>query len=196
MTTRTRSRPIFRQVRSASKPIVVLAWAMAVASLGFAVVNIVFEVTGRFDQGPLADYSSGISVVNWFVVVVKVLGAAVALLSVATRPRLAARTVNVLIWGAAGVLGIYSLGNLGQATGLAVGVGGSPDLITAAGVAYALMFLLAAAGFIVLATSHTRRSGLGPGPAILGSIGGLILLGTILVFLPMMLSALKIMPPH
>ncbi|MFZ0013614.1 MAG: hypothetical protein WAL25_05800 [Acidimicrobiia bacterium] len=178
----------------ASKPLKLLAWLLAIASLAFAVVNIVFEMSGRFDQGPFADYSSGISIVNWFVVLVKAMGSAVALASVATRPWFSPRTVNIMIWGAAGVLGVYSLGSMGQAIGMTFGLGGSPELIDVAGIVYVLLFLLAAAGFAVLALSHTRRARLGPGPAILGSVGGVLLLGIILLFLPMVLTAFGIMP--
>jgi hypothetical protein len=171
-----------------------LAWFLALGTLVFAVVNIVFEMTGRFDAGHLSEYAAGLSIANWFVVVLKVIGAAVALLSVAQRQRLSARVTNTLIWGAAGTLGVYSIGNVGQAIAMATGVAGSIQQIDAAGVLYVLLFLLAAAGFAVLAVSHTKRSELGPGPAILGSVGGVVLLGIILLALPELLSALGIMP--
>lgn len=195
MTRPSRPRPDLDRVRAAGKPIRVLAWALAIGTLAFAVVNVVFEMSGRFDEGPLSEYSTGLSVANWFVVFVKVMGAGVALLCVTTRPRVAARTVNVLIWGAAGVLGIYAIGSLGQAIGLAASNGGPAGSIDLAGVAYVSLFLAAAAGYTALSVSHTRRSGLGPGPAVLGVIGGLVLLGTIFLVLPMLLSALEIMPP-
>lgn len=195
MTRPSRPQPDLDRVRPAGKPVRVLAWALAIGTLAFAVVNVLFEMSGRFDEGPLSEYSTGLSVANWFVVFVKVMGAGVALLSVATRPRVAARTVNVLIWGGAGVLGIYAIGSLGQAIGLAASTGGPAGSIDLAGVAYVSLFLAAAAGYTALSVSHTRRSGLGPGPAVLGVIGGLVLLGTIFLLLPMLLSALEIMPP-
>jgi hypothetical protein len=167
---------------------------LAIGSIAFAVVNVVFELNGRFDEGPLADYSAGLSIVNWFVAAIKVLGAAVAIMSVARRPRLSPRVVNFLIWGAAGVLGVYSLGSLAQAIGIEVGVGGNGDRIDSAGTIYVALFLLAAAGFVNLAVSHTRRSRLGFGSAILGSVGGVILLAFILLVLPMLLSAIGVMP--
>jgi uncharacterized membrane protein len=63
-----------------------------------------------------------------------------------------------------------------------------------AGIIYVVGFLLAAVGFVIVAISHTRRSGLGVGPAILGAVSGVILLGVILVALPALLTALGIMP--
>ncbi|MGA8040099.1 MAG: hypothetical protein WCA93_08335 [Acidimicrobiia bacterium] len=171
----------------------VLAWALAIGSLAFAIVNVVFEATGRFDEGPWADYSSAISIINWFVFVVKVVGAGVALLSVTSRPPLAPRVVNFSIWGAAGVLSVYALGSVGQAIGLVLG----PDAveqINGAGILYVTLFLLAAAGFVILASSHTRRFGIGRAPAIGGAVGGVGLLGFILLILPAILSALGLMP--
>ena len=54
---------------------------------GFAVVNVAFELAGRFRDGPYARYAAGIAVMNWFVVGLKAVGAAVALRSISDRPR-------------------------------------------------------------------------------------------------------------
>jgi hypothetical protein len=81
-----------------------------------------------------------------------------------------------------------------EAVGLATGVVGSREQIDTASIVYVLAFCLAAAGFVVLAISHSKRSGSGVGTAILGSLGGLIVLGVILYALPLVLSALGIMP--
>jgi len=194
MTTEAQSEPVSDRVRRASKMIELMAWILASGAVAFAIVNIAFEMTGRFEEGPLSEFSAGLSIVNWFVAALKVLGAAVALLSIARRPCVSARVVNTLIWGASAVLGVYSLGSVGQAIGMATGLAGSSEQIDPAGITYVLAFLLAAAGFAVLAISHTRRSELGVGPAIVGSIGGVVLLGIILVALPMLLSAVGIMP--
>ena len=56
---------------------------MALSCLGFAAVNVLFEITDYFVGGPYAEYASEISVANWSVVVLNVVGAAAALLSVA-----------------------------------------------------------------------------------------------------------------
>ena len=181
------------RVRPATYAIRTLAWVLAIGSIGFAVVNVVYEMTGRFDEGPLSEYEAGVTILNWFVAALKVIGAAVALVSVAPQSRVPARLVNILIWGGAGTLGVYALGSVVQAVGLAVDPATS-GLIDAAGILYVLGFLLAAGGFAVLARSHSRRSGLGAGPAILGAVGGVILLGTILVLVPILLSAFGIMP--
>jgi hypothetical protein len=193
MTLQTQTVATKRALVPANKPIRTLAWALAMGSVAFAVVNLVFEMTGRFEDGPLSEYEAGLTILNWFVAALKVFGASVALVSVAGHSRRSARLVNVLIWGAAGTLGIYSLGNVVQAVMLAVDPATSGQ-IDSAGIVYVLGFLVAAAGFAVLARSHSRRSGLGAGPAILGAVGGVIILGTILVLLPSLLAALGIMP--
>jgi hypothetical protein len=193
MTLETQAEATKRAVVPASKATRTLAWVLALGSVAFAVVNVVFEMTGRFEGGPLSEYEASLTIVNWFVAALKVFGAVVALVSVKRHSRATARLVNLLIWGAAGTLGIYSIGNVVQAVALAVDPATSGQ-IDAAGIVYVLGFLVAAAGFAVLATSHSRRSGLGAGPAILGAVGGLIILGTILVLLPFLLAALGVMP--
>src|SRR5215203_2586173 len=70
---------------------------MALWCLGFAVVNVVFEITGHFAGGAYAWYASGLSVMNWLVAGLKVLGAVVALLSVARRPGRVSSTI-VTCW--------------------------------------------------------------------------------------------------
>lgn len=190
----TRSDLIHGRAIPASSSIKVLAWVLAVASITFAVVNVGFELTGRFSEGPLSEYASGLSVANWFVTALKVTGGAVALLSVWPQSRITPRLVNVLIWGAAGTLGVYALGNLGQAVGLAADGAGNGSAVDLAGLVYVVGFLLAAAGFVVLAKSHSRRHGLGAGPAVIGVLGGVVILATILLVLPLLLTQLGIMP--
>jgi hypothetical protein len=193
MTIETHTDAVAGLVPPAGRPIRVLAWLLALGSIAFAVVNVVFEMTGRFEEGPLSEYETGLTILNWFVAALKVLGAGIAVLSVAKHSRINARFVNVLIWGAAGTLGVYSLGNIVQVVGL-VADPASSGQVDFAGIVYVVGFLLAGAGFVVVAISHTRRSGLGVGPAILGAVGGVILLGVILVALPALLTALGIMP--
>jgi uncharacterized membrane protein len=193
MTIETQTEAAPDRVRPAGKPIRVLAWVLALGSIAFAVVNVVFEMTGRFEEGPLSQYATGLAIVNWFVAALKVLAAGVAVLSVAKHAWINARLVNVLIWAAAGILGVYSLGNIVQVVGLLADPASSGQ-VDVAGIVYVVGFLLAAAGFAVVAVSHSRRSGLGVGPAILGAVGGVVLLGVILVALPALLTALGIMP--
>jgi hypothetical protein len=168
---------------------------MALCCIGFAVVNIVFELTDRFADGPYAEYSTGLAVMNWLVVGLKAMGAAVALLSVASRPRfLPPAFLGVLLWGAFAMLALYGVGSLAQAIGMASGLTGSADQIDLAGVAYVLFFLLLAAGYGVLAISYSRRFRLRKGVAVLGALGAPVALGVILLAVPMLLAALGVMP--
>ncbi|MCT2582197.1 hypothetical protein [Actinophytocola gossypii] len=163
--------------------------------LGFALVNVVFEVTGHFDRGRYAEYSSAFSVLNWLVVVLKVAGAAVALLSVARRPwPVPAAVVTVSLWGAFATLAGYALGSVAEAVGMAVGLTGTVDGIDLAGIVYVLFFLLVAAGFGVLAVSYSRRHGTRRRLAVLGVLGGPVLLGLVLVAVPALLAAVGLMP--
>jgi hypothetical protein len=168
---------------------------MALCCIAFAVVNIVFQLTDRFADGPYAEYSTGITVMNWLVVGLKAVGAAVALLSVASRPRfLPPAFLGVLLWGAFAMLALYGVGSLAQAIGMASGLTGSADQIDLAGVAYVLFFLLLAAGYGVLAISYSRRFRLRKGVAVLGALGAPVALGVILLAVPRLLVALGVMP--
>lgn len=175
--------------------VTVIGCLTALCCIGFAVVNVVFEVTGRFADGPYAAYASGIAVMNWLVVGLKVMGAAVALLSVAKRPRfLPPALLGVLLWGAFAMLGVYALGSVVQAVGMASGLAGTADQIDVAGIGYVLFFLLLAAGYGALAISYSRRFGLRTGVAILGVLGAPVVLGLILLAVPTLLAALGLMP--
>jgi len=57
---------------------------MAAWCLGFAAANIAFRVIGRFVSGPCAVLAAGLAEMNWVVVGLKLLGAAVAVLAVIT----------------------------------------------------------------------------------------------------------------
>ena len=169
--------PARRSVCAASIPqgpaVTATAALVALGSLGFALVNIIFEVSDRFADGPYAEYASGLTVMNWLVAGLKLVGAAVALLSVARRPRLVSPPVMaVLLWGAFATLGVYALGSVVQAIGMALGLMGSAAQIDVAGVAYVLASLLFAAGYGVLAISYARRHGLKRGSVVVGVLGG------------------------
>lgn len=168
---------------------------MASWCIGFAVVNIVFEHTDHLADGPYADYASAFTVMNWLVVALKGLGAVVALLSVADHPRGVPPTVvNVLVWAAFATLGVYALGGVAEAVGTVSGLTGSIDQVTVAGVGYVLLFLLAAAGYGVLAIAHSRRHRLGKRFAVLGVLGAPVVLGGVLLAVPALLTALGVMP--
>lgn len=175
--------------------VTVIARLVALCCMGFAVINIVLELTDHFADGPYAEYSDGLAVMNWLVVGLKAAGAAVALLSVARRPgSLPPVLVGVSLWGAFAMLAVYAVGSTAQAIGMAAGLTGSADAIDPAGVAYVLFFLLLAAGYGVLAVSYSRRFRLGKGVVVLGVLGAPVALGVILLAVPMLLAALGVMP--
>lgn len=170
---------------------------MALWCIAFAIVNIAFEFTDHFTGGPFAEYAAGITVMNWVVIGLKALGAAVALLSVVNIPKLhLPALMTILLWGAFATLGLYALGSVTQAIGIISGFSGTADQINPASVGYVFMFLLAAAGYGVLAVSYSRRHGMRRGYAVLGVIGAPVLLGLILIAIPMLLVALGLMPAY
>lgn len=184
------------QVKSAPTAVTITAILGTLALLAFATVNIVFEGTNHFADGPLAAYASGLTVMNWLVVGLKLLGAVVLMLSVTRRAnRLAPNWMTLLLWGAVGTFAIYALGTIGEAVGMATGLAGSPDEIDAAGVAYLVGTVFFATCFGVVAVSYTRRAGWRPLPIVVGIVGAPILLVALLVLAPTLLVLLGIMPP-
>ncbi|MGP3929042.1 hypothetical protein [Nonomuraea sp. KM88] len=171
------------------------ALLVALCCVGFAVVNVIFELTGRFDGGPYAAYASGLLVMNWLVVVLKLVGAGAALSSIANRPTILPPAVlGVVLWSAFALLSFYALGAVVQAFGMALGLMGSADQITLAGVGYVLFFTLMAIGFGALAISYSRRFEIRKGVIALGVVGGPVALGLLLLAVPMLLTALGVMP--
>ncbi|WP_460463779.1 hypothetical protein [Arthrobacter pigmenti] len=168
---------------------------VAVCCLGFAGVNIVFESLGRFADGPYAGYASGITVVNWLVIALKVVGAGVALLSVARQPLFARpAVVGVLAWGAFATLGVYVSGSMVEAVGMVTGLMPGAAGIGLLDVAYVLFFLFFAAGFGMLAISYSRRHRLPKRVAVLGLLGPPVVLGGVLFAVPALLAAIGVMP--
>jgi hypothetical protein len=175
--------------------VIVVAVLMAAGCLAFTAVNVFFEVTDRFGDGPAADYASGLTVMNWFVVVLKVVGAAVALLSVSRLPSpVPPVLLGVALWGAFTTLGVYGLGSVLEAVGMATGVAGTIEDIDLAGIGYVLGFLFAAAGFGVLAVSYSRRNRLPKRVVALGALGAPVTLGLVLLAVPALLVAVGVMP--
>ena len=168
---------------------------MALWCLGFAAVNVTFEIAGHFAGGTYGHYASGISVVDWLAAGLKVLGAVVALLSVAQRPRLASSDiVTVLVWAAFATLGVYTLGAAVEAAGMSLGLIGGASQIDTRSVAYVLFFLVAAAGYGVLATSYCQRHPQRKGLLILGVLGAPVVLGLLLLGIPALLAAFGLLP--
>lgn len=167
---------------------------MALWCVGFATVNAVFEATDWLAGTPYAGYP-GISVMNWFVAGLKLVGAAVALLTVAGRPRFVPPAVlGLAAWGAFATLAVYSLGSVAEAVGMLAGLAGGPDQVTGWGIGYVLFFLSAAAGFGVLAVSHSRRYAVPRRVALLGALGAPALLALILLVVPTVLAAFGLLP--
>jgi hypothetical protein len=156
----------------------------------FAAISVWFEVTDKFASGPYAADADALSVVNWYVVVVKLVGVAAALLAVARTPALLRpSTVGTLLWAAFATVGIYVVGSLAQAVAMLAGVAGDAERLDLTSVGYVLAFLLATAGFGLLAFSYARRAGLGRREVLLGVCGAPLVLGSILVVLPALLRA-------
>jgi hypothetical protein len=115
---------------------------------------------------------------------------AAAVLAVTEPPRfLRPSTVGVLLWAAFATVTVYLAGSLGQAVAMLTGVAGDADRLDLASAAYLLAFLLAAAGFGLLAFSYAKRARLGRREVLLGVCGAPIVLGSILVVLPALLRA-------
>jgi hypothetical protein len=132
---------------------------------------------------------------DWTVVVLKVLGATVALASVTSRRvRVSPRLVAVMVCGAAAVLTVYCVGSIVEAIGMLTGVGGDPADLTARSVGYLVLFLFAAAGYGVLGLSFSRRYDTGRREALIGVLGGPIVVGTLLVGIALLLGSLGLMP--
>lgn len=168
---------------------------LALGCLGFSLVNIVFEVTGHFAGGPLAGYTSAVSVLDWLAVGLKVVAAAVALLVVAKRPRFVSSAVlTASVWGAFALLTVYTLGNLAETVGMATGLAGSADQITGRNIGYVLFFLLGAAGYGTLAISYSRRVGFRKGYAVLGILAGPAVIALLLLAIPTLLARIGLMP--
>ncbi len=168
---------------------------MALWCLGFAVVNLVFEVTGHFADGVYARYAPGLSVMDWLAAGLKVLGAAVALLSVARRPRLVSpAVVTVGVWAACATLAVYGLGSIAEAVGMGLGLIGGVGQIGLRSVAYVLFFVVAAVGYGALAISYSRRYPGCKGLAILGVLGAPAVLGLLLLAIPALLAAFRLLP--
>lgn len=178
-----------------SRRVAWLARLLALWCLGFAAVNVAFEVTGHFADGPLAAYAHGAAVMDWIVFVLKVAGAAVALLTVAHRRALVPPALlTVAVWAAFALLGVYALGNVVEGIGMATGLAGSPDQITPRNVAYVLFFLPAAAAYGILAISYSRRTGSRKWFALLGVLGGPLVIALLLLAIPALLASFGMLP--
>jgi hypothetical protein len=183
--------------RPASPRVRAVAWLVAAWCVGFAAVNLAFEATGHFAHGAHAEYATALSVMNWAVSVLKVLGATVALVSVSSRPvHVSPRLVAVLVCGAAALLGLYCLGSLVQAIGMVTGAAGDADDLNPRSVGYLVLFMVAAAAYGVLAVSFFRRYEIGRREALISALGAPIVLAALLGAIPLLLVLLGLMPAY
>lgn len=185
-----------RDVGRPKAAVVLVGVLVALVCAGFAAVNVAFvlglPLSGDGYARLVAGHSSGFDVMNWLVVVLKVIGAAVAVASVTGRPRVRPGVLGVAVWGAFATLAVYVLGSLVEAAGFVLG--GHTDRIDPASVGYVVFFLLFAAGFGVLAVSYARRHRLGPRHVLLGLLGAPAVLGLVLFAVPTLLAASGMLP--
>lgn len=182
-----RTRP---RVAPPSPLVTAVAALVAVWCAVFAAISVWFEVTDRFASGPYAADADALSVVNWYVVVLKLVGVAAAVLAVTEPPRaLRPSTIGVVLWAGFATVTVYVAGSLAQAAAMLAGVAGDAEQLDVAAVGYVLAFLLAAGGFGVLAFSYAERARLGRREVLLGVCGAPLVLGSVLVALPALLEA-------
>jgi hypothetical protein len=174
--------------------VVAVGLLVALWCAGFAGISVWFELTEYFATGQYAEDATAISVVNWFVAVLKLVGVAVALLAITRTPRfMAPRIVGALLWAAFATLALYVAGSITQAVVMLTGLAGEADQIDASALGYVLAFLLAAAGFGILAASYARRAGLSRRVLWIGACGAPLVLGSVLVILPAILRAVGLL---
>ena len=146
---------------------------------------------------------SGLVVISLLVLVLKLAGAGVALAAVLVRPGTARpwpRLLGVALWGAFGVLALYSAGNLLITAATESGLMAPSAAWTAAGgvtgraILYVLFFLAGAAMFGTLAVWFHRRHQLGWTSAVAGLAGAPLLLGLVLGAAPAILGHWGLLP--
>jgi hypothetical protein len=201
--------PVPPVTRWRSPPVSVRAVGYAAAAwcLGFAGVSawqVAADLTGKPDpRQRYAAYASGLAILGVLVLVLKLAGAALALTAVLVQPGLPRRWLRLLgvgLWGAFGLLGLYSAGNLVITVGTVTGVLAPSAAWTAAGgvtvkaVLYVLFFLVGAALFGVLAVWFHRRHRLEWTVAVAGLVGAPLLLGLLLAAAPAILGRWGLLP--
>jgi hypothetical protein len=196
-----------RPGRHGGHPVAVLGYTAAAWCLGFAGVSawqVATDLVGQSDTHQrYAAYASGLAIMSALVGVLKLAGAALALAAVRVQPglpRWPLQLLGVALWGAFGLLGLYSAGNLiitvGTVSGLlapsaAWTAGGG---VTAKAVLYVLAFLVGAALYGVLAIWFHRRHHLRWTSAVAGLAGAPLLLGLMLAAAPGILGSWGLLP--
>lgn len=182
-------------------PVRVVGYTVAAWCLAFVAVSGWQLVTGREASDPFATYASGIAAMIILVLVLKILGAVMALLAIRSQlPRMSPKLLAIGLWGAFALLAIDSAGSIvlavGNMTGLMEPTAAweSAGGITPRSILYVLFFLVGAILFGVLARSFHRRHRVPWTAAGLGLLGASILLGAFLVIAPKILSYLDLLP--
>jgi hypothetical protein len=188
-------------------PVRVVGYAAAAWCLGFAGVSawqVAAYLTGQPDpRQRYAAYASGLAIIGVVVLVLKLAGATVALAAVLVppgRPRRPRQLLGVALWGAFGLLGLYSAGNLAITIGTVSGLLPPSAAWTAAGgvtakaIGYVLFFLVGAALLGVLAVWFHRRHHLRWTSAVAGLAGAPLLLGLLLAVAPAILGRWGLLP--
>jgi hypothetical protein len=187
---------------SASLPVVptrpgaavrVVAGLVVVACLGFAAVNLGLLYTDALRSDSyrelLTGTARGLAAMNWLVFALKLIGAGLALMSVARRPLFGRPAwIGTLLWAGFAAVAVYALGNVVGAVGLMTGLSGHAADISLLDVAYVTFFLAFGAGFGVLAVSYHRRFGLPRKVIPLGAVGAPVLIGSVLFVVPAVLA--------
>lgn len=187
-TTGAPATPTHRVPAPPSRFVVAVGLVIALWCTGFAAISVWFEFTDQFATGKYAEEADALSVMNWLVAFLKVLGVVAALLAIRSRP-VAPRITGVVLWGAFATVTVYVLGSIAQAVVILTGIAGDGDGVDARSVAYVVGFLVAAIGFGILAISYARRVGLSIWVIILGVLGAPVVLGGVLVIVPALLKA-------
>jgi hypothetical protein len=178
------------------------AWCLAFA--GVSAWRVAADLTGQPAGGQrYAADASGLAIMGVLVGVLKLAGAAVALATVLVRPGLPRRLdqlLGVALWGAFGLLSLYSAGNIFITVGTVSGLLAPSAAWTAAGgitlkaILYVLFFLLGSALFGVLTLWFHRHHHLRWTSAAAGLAGAPLLLGLILVATPEILRRWGLFP--
>ena len=202
---RARAWPWPRRLPAA--PVRALGYTAAGWCIGFASVSawqVAAGPIGHPEAGQrYAADASGLAIMSVLVLVLKLAGAAVALAAVLVRPgrpRRLLRLLGVALWGAFGVLSLYSAGNLAITVGTVGGLLVPSAAWTAAGgvtpraTGYVLFFLAGAALFGTLAVWFHRRHRLRWTSAVAGLAGAPLLLGLLLAAAPALLGQWGLLP--
>lgn len=189
------------RLRTAPSPVVAaVGYLTAAWALAFAAVSAYQVLTdGGYDAG-LARYAAGLDVMAVLVLVLKLVGAAVAVAAVASWGARLPRVTTMLLWGGFGLLGLYSAGNVVLTVGTVSGLLEPSTAWTAAGgvtphaVLYVLFFLAGTAMFGTLAISYRRRHPVHRGWIAAGLLGAPPALAALLVVAPALLEAAGMLP--